>query len=302
MTDIDIDIGVLFATDRMDGKAMLDYARRLEAVGIDSVWLAELMGREPFATAGAVLASTSSLRVGTAIANVYARDATAAACASATLAELSGGRFELGLGVSNRALNEARGHAWDPPVERLRAYVTDIRSIEPAVPEPRSFPIHVAAHGPKMVAQAAEVADGLFTYLMTPEHTARTRATVGPDPAVTPMTMCLLCPDPEEARRLARRAIGYYVGLDYYHRAWRTLGFTDEDFAEGGSDRLIDAVVAWGSIDDIRRRVEAQADAGATRLVVIPLNPAGGRAPDWGLLEQLGSTDSGAGGTEPRPR
>ena len=76
---------------------------------------------------------------------------------------------------------------------------------------------------------------------------------------------------------------------DYYHRAWRTLGFDDSDFANGGSDRLVDAIIAWGSIDDIHARLAAQADAGAPRVVVIPLNAAGGKEPDWGLLEELGS-------------
>jgi probable F420-dependent oxidoreductase len=282
-----IDLGVLFNTDRMAGPDFIDYATRLEAAGIESVWLAELFGREPFAAAGALLANTSTLRVGTAIANVYARDAVAAAAASATLAELSGDRFELGLGVSNRNLVAQRGHTWTAPAPRLAAYLNDVRAAELMVPG-HAFPIHVAAHGPKMLEVAAAQADGVFTYLMNPEHTARTVAGLPSGATVAPMMMCLLCEDPVEARRLARRAMAFYVGLDYYHRAWRTLGFDDDDFADGGSDRLIDSVLAWGSIDDIKGRITAQAEAGATRLVVIPLNPAGGAQPHWELLEQLG--------------
>ncbi len=282
-------IGVLFNTDRMNGPEFIDYAKRVEAAGLDSVWLAELFGREPFAAAGALLANTETLHIGTAIANIYARDAVAAAAASATLAELSNGRFELGLGVSNQGLNEQRGHTWTPPVPRLTDYLQTIRNTKLAVPANDGYPIHVAAHGPKMLETAAANADGVFTYLMNPEHTARTRGGVGAATAVSPMMMCLLCPDPDDARRLARKAIGYYTGLDYYHRAWRTLGFGDDDFGNGGSDALVDAVVAWGTAEDIRQRLAAQAEAGADRVVVIPLNAAGGGQPDWTLLEELGA-------------
>ena len=291
---MELDIGVLFNTDRMAGPELLDYARRLEQAGIGSVWLAELFGREPFATAGAILTATERLRVGTAIANVYARDAVATAAAAATLAELGGNRFELGLGVSNRGLVGARGHRWSAPAPKLAAYLTAIRAAELDVPGQPTYPVHVAAHGPRMLAVAAGAdgsdspgADGVFTYLMNPEHTARTRAGLPPGTGVSPMMMCLLCEDPDEARRLVRRAIGYYLGLDYYHRAWRTLGFDDTDFTDGGSDRLVDSVVAWGSIDDIRQRLGEQHQAGADRVVVIPLNAAGGARPDWKLLEQL---------------
>jgi len=287
-----LEIGVLFNTDRLSGVELVDYAVRLEQAGIDSVWLAELFGREPFAAAGALLARTDALRVGTAIANVYARDATATAAAAATLAELSGNRFELGLGVSNRGLIEMRGHEWASPVELIGQYLDDVRAAKIAVPD-HDYPIHVAAHGPKMLQAASTRADGVFTYLMNPAHTERTVAAVseaGESVAVSPMMMCLHCEDPVEARRLARKAISYYTTLDYYHRAWRTLGFDDADFANDGSDQLVDAIIAWGSIDDIRTRLAAQAVAGASRVVVIPLNAAGGGQPDWTLLAELGSS------------
>ncbi len=282
-------IGILFNTDRMVGSDFLDYARRVEAAGIESVWLAELFGREPFAASGALLGATTTLKVGTAIANVYVRDATAAAAASATLAELSGNRFELGLGVSNRGLNELRGHTWTAPAPRLESYVQAVRAAKLTLPRDStiSYPIQVAAHGPKMLDVAAANADGVFTYVMNVEHTARTRAALPASVALTPMTMCLLCPEPDNARELCRKALGMYMGLDYYHRAWRTLGFNDDDFTNGGSDRLVDAIVAWGSIDDIKRRLAAQADAGADRIVVVPLNPVSGLQPDWALVEQL---------------
>lgn len=282
------DLGILFNTDRLSGPEFIDYARRCETAGIESVWLAELFGREPFAAAGTLLASTTTLRVGTAIANVYARDAIAAAAAASTLAEVSGERFELGLGVSNRGLNAARGHQWEPPARKMADYLEEIRAAELTLPD-AGYPIQVAAHGPRMLETAAAGADGVFTYLMTPEHTARTREGLPEAAQLSPMMMALLCPDPERARELARKAIAFYIGLDYYHRAWRTLGFDEGDFADGGSDRLVDSVVAWGDADDIAARLAAHAEAGATRTVVIPLNPEGGGQPDWALLETLGS-------------
>jgi probable F420-dependent oxidoreductase len=288
---IDLEIGVLFSTDRMHGPDFVDYAKRVEDVGIHSVWLAELFGREPFAAAGVLLANTDSLVVGTAIANIYARDAVATAAASSTLAELSGNRFQLGLGVSNKGLVGMRGHQWQPPVSLLSEYLEQIAAARIDVPA-NDYLIYVAAHGPKMLEAASVGANGVFTYLMSPEHTARTvrsvAASVTPT-AVSPMMMCLRCEDPAAARALARKAIAYYVTLDYYHRAWRTLGFDDIDFENGGSDRLVDSIVAWGGVGTIRERLAAQAEAGASRVVVIPLNAAGGGQPDWGLLDELGS-------------
>lgn len=290
MSDDERELGVLFNTDRLAGSDLIAFAKRIEAAGIDSVWVAELFGREPFVAAATLLANTETLCVGTAIANVYARDATATAAGAATLAEMSGDRFKLGLGVSNRQLIEMRGHSWEPPVERLASYIGAVRSARIDVP-PHEYPIWVAAHGPKMLAAAATRADGVFTYLMTPDHTERTTSTLaeaGGVVGVSPMMMCLRCEEPAEARRLARKAIAFYIGLDYYHRAWRSLGFEDGDFADGGSDRLVDAVVAWGSVDDIRERIETQHAAGASQVVVIPLNAAGGGRPDWDLLSELG--------------
>ena len=280
-------LGVMFNTDRMSGEALVGFAKRVEETGIDTLWVPELFGREPFATSAHLLAKTSTLRVATGIANVYARDAVAAAAGGATLAEFSGGRFVLGLGVSNAGLVGMRGHDWDPPVERLEAYLQGIAEAKIAVPGEAIAPVHVAAHGPKMLELAAAHADGISTYLQNPEHTAMVRSMLRDGQAINVTQMCLLCEDPTEARRLARRAINFYVGLAYYHRAWRKLGFEDSDFVDGGSDRLVDTLVAWGGPDVLRARVDEHLDGGATEIVVVPLNPAGGAEPHWPVLEAL---------------
>ena len=278
---------MMFNTDRMLGDSLKDFGKQIESIGIDTLWLPELFGREPFATAAHLLSSTTHLRVGTGIANVYARDATAAAAGARTLSEFSSGRFVLGLGVSNSGLAQARGHDWEPPVQKLREYVKAVRSAELSIPGDYELEIHVAAHGPKMLTAVGNLVDGGSTFLQTPTHTAETRKRIGPDVALNVTQMCLLTEDPAEARRLARKALAFYVGLDYYHRAWRKLGFTEDDFTDGGSDRLIDALVAWGDPETISLRLSEHRNVGATEMVIIPLNPAGGAEPHLQLLEAL---------------
>ncbi len=193
----------------------------------------------------------------------------------------------MGLGVSNAGLVQARGHQWEPPVKKLSDYVAAVRSAEIAVPGDHELEIHVAAHGPKMLAALADSVDGVSTFLQTPEHTAQTRKQIAATTALNVTLMCLPSQDPQEARALGRRALAFYVGLDYYHRAWRKLGFNNDDFADGGSDRLIDSLVAWGDSSRIASRLDEHRDAGATEIVVIPLNPGGGAEPHVQLLEAL---------------
>ena len=134
----------------------------------------------------------------------------------------------------------------------------------------RPAPLHIAAHGPKLQALGAERADGIITYLMPPEHTATSRERIGPSPELTVVSPFLAEADPAEARRKARKALEYYITLDYYHREWSKLGFTTEDFADGGSDRLIDMLVGWGDEDALHARLAAYREAGASRVVVMP--------------------------------
>ncbi|MCS5682717.1 MAG: LLM class flavin-dependent oxidoreductase [Acidimicrobiales bacterium] len=280
-------IGVMFNTDRMSAASLTGFAQHLESLSVDTLWVPELFGREPFATAAHLLAATTRLRVATGIANVYARDAVAAAAGARTLAEFSDGRFVLGLGVSNARLANSRGHVWEPPVEKLTSYITAIREAQISVPGPHEAEIHVAAHGPKMLEAVNQLVDGISTFLQTPEHTAAVRQGIPESTSLNVTQMCLLCDDPAEARRLARRALSFYVELDYYRRAWRNLGFDELDFVDGGSDHLVDALVAWGSPDAILERLGQHGDAGATELVIIPLNPVGGTEPHLPLLEEL---------------
>lgn len=281
-------LGVLFNTDRLDRNGFLDYAKRVDDLGFESLWLPELFTRDPFTAAAYILANTKSVNLATGIANLYGRDAVATVTTASTLQEMSENRFILGLGVSNAGLNRARGHAWVNPVSKLKDYLQTMSEVKMTTVQ-APFPVHVAAHGPKMLATVAELADGANTYLMPPDHVNQARKVLG-GKTLNTMLFCLLDENPETARATIRKAVGYYMNLDYYHRAWRTFGFTDADFANGGSDQLIDAIVAWGSIDTIRARLQDHTKRGATRIVIIPLGAGMAGQPDWRLLELLSAS------------
>jgi probable F420-dependent oxidoreductase len=282
---INMNLGVLFNTDRLDSVHFLEYARRLDELGYESLWLPELFTRDPYTASAFILANTQQIMLATGIANIYGRDAVATITAASTLQEMSEGRFILGLGVSNPQLNTARGHDWQNPIEKVHNYLAAMQAVKMSTQQIKA-PVHIAAHGPKMLAAAADIADGANTYLMPAAHAGVARAALG-DKALNTMLFCLADENPETARSTARKAIGYYMGLDYYHRAWRAFGFDDTDFTNGGSDKLVDAVVAWGSMDAIRERILGQQNQGATRVVIIPLGAGLGGQPDWNLLTEL---------------
>lgn len=264
-------------------------ARRIEAMGYGALWIPEALGREAFAAAGFLLASTSKLVVATGIANIYARDAMTMAAGRATLAEQSGGRFLLGIGVSHRPLVAGvRGHDWSRPLSTMRTYLDAMASapftaVAPAEPAPTV----IGALHPKMLALAAERTQGAHPYLVPPEHTAFARDILGKDAWLCVEQKVLLQRDPSKARAVARQAIAMYLGLPNYRTNLERFGFGDADFAGGGSDRLVDAIVAWGDEKAIGERVRAHMDAGASHVCIQPVHPDGLPLPDWNVLEAL---------------
>ena len=182
---------------------------------------------------------------------------------------------------------EAHGVPWLPPVRKLREYLATVAEFEVAAPPPPApAPIWIAAHGPKLLALAAAHADGANTYLMPPAHTKQARSILGPDKRLNVVVPSCLTTDAEVARKVGRKALAIYLPLPAYRRQWSAWGFEEADFADGGSDRLIDSVVAWGSEDDVRARMREHREAGASHIIVSPL-AAEGRAPAWPLLEAL---------------
>jgi len=282
-------IGVWYFTESLSAAQAAEAAQRIESLGYGAFWIPEAIGRHPFAHAAWLLAKTERLIVATGIANIYARDAAATAAAQKTLAEQSGGRFLLGLGVSHRPMVEAvRGHVYQSPVATMRAYLDRMEKAPYAAVRPAETPPTVlAALGPQMLKLAATRTRGAHPYFTTPEHTAMARQVMGPDAWLCVEQKVLLETDATKARQLARLTAGIYLGLENYRNNWKRLGFGDSDFENGGSDRFIDATFAWGDVPALEKRVRAHLDAGASHVCIQPINPSGQPLPDWRVLEAL---------------
>lgn len=263
-------LGVWAGTDGFCAADAAAFARRVEGWGYGALWISEAVGREVFSASAWLLANTGRLIVASGIANIYARDAFSAAAAQKGLNEQSGGRFLLGLGVSHIPLVEGlRKLRYGKPVATMREYLgamaqAPYKSVPPAAP-PKTI---LAALGPKMLQLAAESADGAHPYNVTPEHTARARALLGAHKLLCVEQAAVLESKPAEARAMARRFLAVYLGLPNYVDNWRRLGFTDADFAGGGSDRLVDALVVWGDERTIRARIDEHWQAGADHVCV----------------------------------
>ena len=283
-------IGVWYFTDGQSAADAATFAKRVESLGYATLWIPETIGRHPFVHAGWLLANTERLNVATGIASIYNRDPGATQAAAKSLAEQSGGRFMLGLGVSHQPLVEGvRGHDYGKPVATMRNYLELMQKAPYQSVEPAAAPkVVLAALGPKMLALAAAQADGAHPYFTTPEHTKTAREIMGKDALLCVEQKVILEADVGKARELARAAAQVYIGLPNYRNNWLRLGFTEADLENGGSDRFIDGTFAWGSIDDIRERVEAHLEAGADHVCVQPVNPNGVFGDmDWNLLEQF---------------
>jgi probable F420-dependent oxidoreductase len=242
---------------------------------------------DPFVLSAFVAAGTERITIATGIANIYARDAMATKAAAKTLAVAAPGRFVLGLGVSSpRLVSGVRGHEYGKPVPAMRAYLDAMEKALYRGPEPeRDAPIVLAALGPVMLALARDRTAGAFPYLVTPEHTRGARAILGNDRWLCVEQMIVDERDPARARDVGRRAVASYLTAPGYRDNLARLGFTLDDI-ESKSDRLVDALVAWGGDDAIRRRVDEHFAAGADHVCVQALRFEG-VGPDVALLERL---------------
>ena len=283
-------LGVWAGIDGLSAAECAAFAQRVEGWGYGALWMPEAMGREVFSAAAWLLANTATLVVASGIANIYARDALSAAAAQKGLNEQSGGRFLLGLGVSHVPLVEGvRHHEYGKPVATMRAYLSAMAQAPYASLAPATAPRTVlAALGPKMLALAAELADGAHPYNVTPAHTHEARAALGPGKLLCVEQAAVLESDPAAARRTARRFLDLYLSLPNYVNNWRRMGYSDEDFSGGGSDRLIDAMVVWGDENAIRRRIDEHWQAGADHVCVQGLGWTA--LPDEDLLRLLAPT------------
>jgi probable F420-dependent oxidoreductase len=280
-------LGVWFFPDALSTGEIAELAQGAERLKFDTLWYPEAVGYETFGYAGFVLSETDRLRVASGIANIYARDAVTAMAGHNTLNRLYGDRFILGLGVSHVPLVEGfRGHSYGKPVTTMRAYLDAMEAAELSIKVPEQN-IVLAALGPNMLALSRDRTKGAHPYLVTPEHTARARDILGPDAWLCVEQKICLTSDAAKAREIAANVLSLYLPWPNYRNNWLSLGFTEEELSGRGSDRFLDAMVAFGSAAEIRARLQAHFDAGANHVCVQPLNPDGSGFVDWNALEAV---------------
>jgi probable F420-dependent oxidoreductase len=235
-----------------------ELAAGIESLGYGAAWIggspdADLAWVEP------ALAQTSSLQMATGIVNIWSAPAPAVAESFQRIENAYPGRFLLGVGVGHREHTQE----YVKPYDALVDYLDELDAA--LVPTSRRV---LAALGPRVLRLAARRSAGAHPYLTTPEHTAKARDQVGKSVFLAPEHKVVLTTDPGEARAIGRKAVDFYLGLSNYVNNWLRLGFSQDDVSKPGSDRLIDAVVAYGTPEAIARRLNEHLDAGADHVAI----------------------------------
>jgi len=279
-----------FALQRLAAVDEQEAAREIESRGFKAAWLPESLGsKEIFAHAGILLAGTERLVIASGIANIYARDPMAMGNGARALGEAYPGRFVLAIGVSHAPSVQTRGSVYGKPVDSMRTYLDAMLSAQYAAPEPDPpVPLVLAALGPRMLALAAERADGAHPYFVPVEHTVEARRHLGPGPFLGVEQAAVLTTDRAAGLRVARAFAANYLALANYANNLRRMGWSDEDLAGEGSERLIDAVIAIGDVDAIVQRVRDHLEAGADH-VCVQIREAQSTDPALGAYRELAS-------------
>jgi len=257
----------------------------LESLGYGAIWVPEAVGREPFANAALLLSAGTRIAVGTGIASIHARTAMTMQAGWKTLSEAFPARFVLGLGVSHQPMVEGvHGTTYDKPYSTMVSYLDAMDRGLFFASAPSVAPQRVlAALGPKMLKLSAERGLGAHPYFVPVEHTVIAREALGVGPLLAPEQAVVFETDPTKARAIARTHMATYLRLPNYTNNLERLGWTDADIADGGTDALVDAIVAWGSLDTVVARVKAHLDAGADHVSVqvLPADPRGLPLAEW---------------------
>jgi probable F420-dependent oxidoreductase len=260
-----------FALERHPIAQEREAVARIEALGYPALWIPEGLGsKDALSHAALLLPAGGRIVVATGIASIWARDPVAMSNGARALSEAFPGRFVLGIGVSHRTSVDRRGaFRYEHPYDRMARYLDAMDEARyPVRDAPARPPVVLAALGPKMLRLAAERAAGAHPYFVPVEHTVRARETLGEGPILAPEQAVVLERDPARARTVARSHMQHYLKLENYANNLLRLGFSDSDLAEGGSDRLVDSIVAWGDVDSIHKRVIEHLAAGADHVCV----------------------------------
>jgi probable F420-dependent oxidoreductase len=242
-----------------------DVATELDELGFAALWLSAGFGQGVPTVFGDLLDSTRRMTVASGILSIWHATAAQAAEGFVALDRAHPGRFLLGLGVSHAPRVDADELRYTRPWARMVGYLDELDAEQPSVPPERRV---LAALGPRMLGLSAERTAGAHPYFVPVEHTADARKVLGPGPLLVPEQAVVLETDPELARNLARGHMKGYLQLPNYTNSLRRLGYRDEDFDGGGSDLLVDAIVAWGDLDRIAARVRSHHVAGADSVSV----------------------------------
>jgi probable F420-dependent oxidoreductase len=252
-------------------------AKLAEQLGYTAFWL----GGSPHAgDVRPVLEATSTLVGATGILNVWREDPQETSAADAELRAEYPARFMLGIGIGHpEATSDYRR-----PLTTMRTFLDSLdASPSPPPPEERCL----AALGPKMLDLAGERTAGTHPYFVPVEHTRFARERLGPGKLVAPEVACVVDTDPGRAKAVARDYARAYLGLRNYTQNLLNFGFTESDIAEGGSDRLIDAVIPQGSAEQIAEIIRAHIEAGADHVCVQPLGEQGIPRESWTALARV---------------
>jgi probable F420-dependent oxidoreductase len=284
--------GVWYFTDGMSSGEAAEAAGRIESLGYSTLWLPDTVGRDPFAHIAWLASQTTTLQYATGIANIFHRHPGPMKQVANTLAEQTGGRFVLGLGVSHGPMVAGlRGLDYSKPLTKMRDYLAAMETQPYRGIAPEDEPlVLLAALGPKMLELSASAADGAHPYWTTPEHTAMAREALGPDALLCVEQKVVFTTDADAARAAGNQQIDRYAALPNYRNNWMRLGFSDDEI-EQRDHRFVDAVVVWGDEDRVRAGVQAHYDAGADHVCVQPVNPDMSADIDWNALELLAPTD-----------
>jgi probable F420-dependent oxidoreductase len=295
------------ALDMVPAGRARDLAAELESLGYGAIWLPEVAGRDPFVHLALLLSATERIVGATGIASIWARDAVTTSCAAKSLTEAFPDRVVIGLGASHESLvGGLRGHEYARPLSAVRAYLDGIEAAPYTAQRPTTPVRYVlAALRRRMVGLARERTAGAHPYFVTPEHTAWAREVLGPAPLLCPEQAVVLETDRDRARTVGRAHTSVYLAQPNYVNNLRELGFTDEDLTPpGGSDALVDALVAWGDVDAVVGRVRDHLDAGADHVAVqvLPAEKRGVPDEQWRLLaEPLTRLGAGHRSSVPTP-
>lgn len=255
----------------LDDAAARTVVTEADRLGYGALWIGENLAREAMSHAAILLSRSERLVVATGIANMWARDPAAMANGARTLALAHPGRVVLGVGVSHRPIVAERGGTAvsGGPLSSAVDYLERMAStswLGPHVDDPA--PVLLGSQGPRMLEVAGRLAHGAHPYLVTPEWTRRARSILGPAALLAPEQGVVLTSDPAEARRLARRHLEHYLALPNYRRSFLRQDFVQADLEDGGSDVLVDGLIAWGTPEQVADRARDHVEAGADHVAL----------------------------------